>query len=122
VGDGMLVKIYALVHSDKAMDQEFKEMFNEFKEKLPSKSINISDGTQCITIVGSMSIVNICVGNEYGKLIIRKTAYGLKDAFRFEIHGKDAYVFKMLDIINDVLSKHGYSIADDEDLDIDMYD
>ena len=122
MGDGMLVKIYALVHSDKAMDQEFKEMFNEFREKLPSKSINISDGTQCTTMVGSMSIVNICVGNEYGKLIIRKTAYGLKDAFRFEIHGNDTYVFKILDIINDVLSKHGYSIADDEDLDIDMYD
>jgi hypothetical protein len=118
----MLVKIYALVHSDKTMDQEFKEMFNEFKEKLPSRSINISDGTQCTTIVGSMSIVNICLGSDFGKLVIRRTAYALKDALRFEIHGKDAYVFRMLDIINDVLSKHGYSIADDEDLDIDMYD
>jgi len=113
-----LVKIYAMVHSDKTMDPEFKEMFNEFKEKLPSRPIN----TQCITIVGSMSIVNMCVGNEYGKLIIRKTSYALKDAFRFEVHGNDIYVFRMLDIINDVLSKHGYSIADDEDLDIDMYD
>jgi len=118
----MLVRIYALVHSDKTMDQEFKEMFNEFREKLPSRSFNIGNGTQCITIVGSMSIVNVCVGNEYGKLIIRKTAYALKDALRFEIHGNDAYVLRILDVINDVLSKHGYSIADDEDLDIDMYD
>jgi hypothetical protein len=122
VGDSMILRIFAMVHGDKTMDPEFKEMFNEFKEKLPSKSIYIDSGTQCTTIVGSMSIVNICVGNEYGHLIIRKTAYALKDALKFEIHGKDAYVFRMLDVINDVLSKHGYSIADDEDLDIDMLD
>lgn len=122
MGDNMLARIYALVHSDKAMDPVFKEMFNEFREKLPSRLINIGNGTQCITMVGSMSIVNICLGSDFGKLVIRRTAYALKDALKFEMHGKDAYVFRMLDIINDVLSKHGYSIADDEDLDIDMYD
>jgi hypothetical protein len=122
MGDSMLAKIYAMVHSDKAMDPVFKEMFNEFKEKLPSRSINIDNGTQCITMVGSMSIVNICLGSDFGKLIIRKTAYALKDALKFEIHGKDTYVFRILNVINDVLAKHGYSIADDEDLDIDMYD
>ena len=122
MGDNMLARIYALVHSDKAMDPVFKEMFNEFREKLPSRLINIGNGTQCITMVGSMSIVNICLGSDFGKLVIRRMAYALKDALKFEMHGKDTYVFRMLDIINDVLSKHGYSIADDEDLDIDMYD
>ena len=103
-------------------DERLSDLMRQIDDKLPKRQVDIGDGTRCIKLPGNQRVYFICFGPGYGTLRVERAMYSGRDAIEVEVDGDPMFVYNMVNTIDDVVTKGGFNIADNGDIEVHITD
>jgi hypothetical protein len=103
-------------------DERLSGLMTQIADNLPKRQMDIGDGTRCIKLSGNQRVYFICFGPSYGTLRVERAMYNGRDAIEVEVDGVPLFVYDMVNTIDDLVTKSGFNIADNGDIEVHITD